>query len=146
MKKSIVIGLLLSYFIFMNGCGKVQYANIPDVNVNITINVLDPLYADLQAPGGYAVVDGGVKGIVIYRVDIDRFNAYERMCPYDIGDCGKVSVDNTNVVLHDDDCGGAGCGSKFNIIDGSVLNGPANLPLKQYSAAFDGMAILTIIN
>lgn len=131
----------------ITGCQRQYPVDIPYKTFDFTINILDPYYVNLQAVGGTAYLDAGSRGIVIYRVSIDQFNAYERHCTYDCTNaCGKVSLDSSGIVLVDDDCGGAGCGSKFNIIDGSVLNGPAQYPLIQYTTSFDGMAILRIFN
>ena len=130
-----------------SGCQKQYPVNIQYVKFDFTINILDPAYANLQGVGGTAIINGGSRGIIIYRVSIDQFNAYERHCTYDSDNaCGKVSFDSSGIVLVDDDCGGSGCGSKFNIIDGSILNGPAQYPLIQYTTSFDGMAMLRIYN
>lgn len=131
----------------MTGCHKQYPVNIPYKTFDVTINVLDPSFVNLQGVGGSAYIDAGVRGIVIYRVSIEQFNAYERNCTYDCTNaCGKVSLDTSGILLVDNDCGGSGCGSKFNIIDGSVLNGPAQYPLIQYTTSFDGMSMLRIYN
>jgi hypothetical protein len=129
------------------GCQRQYPVNIPYVSFDFTINILDPTYVNLQGVGGSVIIPGGSRGIVVYRVSIDQFNAYERHCTYDCNNaCGKVDYDSSGIVLVDNDCGGAGCGSKFNLIDGSVLNGPAQYPLIQYTTSFDGMAMLRIYN
>lgn len=129
------------------GCKYQNPANIPHVDVDITINIFEQQYIDLQGVGGIAYVSGGSKGIVVYRVSIDQFNAYERHCPYDTENpCGKVSLDNNELYLVDNDCSGGGCGSRFNPINGSNVDGPAIYPLLQYNTAFDGGALLRIYN
>ena len=144
-KKRIIV--IVFWVVFFTGCQKQYPVNIPYVKFDLTINVLDPQFVNLQAVGGTIFIDGGSRGLVIYRVSIDQFNAYERHCTYDSENaCGKVSFDSSGIVLVDDDCGGSGCGSKFNIIDGSVLNGPAQYPLIQYTTSFDGVAMLRIYN
>lgn len=140
--------LSLAFLLFpLNACQRQYPVNIPYVTFDYTINILDPLYVNLQAVGGSVLIDGGSRGIIIYRVSIEQFNAYERHCPYDSENaCGKVDFDSSGILLVDNDCGGSGCGSKFNIIDGSVLNGPAQYPLIQYTTSFDGMAMLRVYN
>lgn len=139
--------LAIAISLSLSGCQRQYPVNIPYVTFDFTINILDPQFVNLQAVGGTAIIDGGSRGIVIYRVSIDQFNAYERHCTYDSENaCGKVSFDGSGIILVDDDCSGAGCGSKFNVIDGSVTNGPAQYPLIQYSTQFDGMALLRIYN
>lgn len=117
------------------------------MDVDITINIFDSQFVNLQAVGGSAYVNGGSRGIVLYRVSIDQFNAYERHCPYDTENlCGKVTLDSNGLYLVDDDCGGLGCGSRFNIINGTNVDGPAIYPLLQYNAAYDGGALVRIFN
>lgn len=141
-----ILGLLL-VLMSLSGCQKQYPVNIPYVKFDYTINIMDPAYVNLQAVGGSVFIDGGSRGIIIYRVSIEQFNAYERHCTYDSDNpCGKVSFDTSGIVLVDDDCAGSGCGSKFNIIDGSVSNGPAQYPLIQYTTSFDGMAMLRVYN
>ena len=132
--------ILLIPIIFFS-CSKDENANIPLVNVNVIIHVNDPAYNMLTVSGGWTYINGGSRGIIIYRVSNSEFNAYERHCPYDAtNSCALVSVDVSNIIGLDD-C----CGSKFLLTDGSVTKGPANLPLKQYNTSFDGQ-VLRIFN
>jgi nitrite reductase/ring-hydroxylating ferredoxin subunit len=122
-------------------CSKDKNSNIPLVTVDITIYINNPAYNVIAAPGGWTYINGGSRGIIIYRVSNDEFNAYDRHCTFDSSNsCALVSVDATNINGLDD-C----CGSKFLLPDGSVTNGPANLPLKQYQTSFDGQ-VLRIFN
>jgi len=132
--------ILLLPLIFFN-CTKDENSNIPLVKVDITIHITDPAYIDIAVPGGWMYVNGGSRGIIIYRVSNDAFNAYDRHCTYESSNsCALVSVDVSNITGLDD-C----CGSKFLLTDGSVTKGPANLPLKQYTTSFDGQ-VLRIYN
>lgn len=140
-----VLGILaFSSLIFLR-CR--QYpANIPYVPIDITISTFDPQFVSLQAVGGWAYVNGGSRGLILYRASIDQVNCYERHCPYDTENpCGKVSVDSTGLFLIDNDCYGEGCGSRFSLINGSVVDGVAIYPLKQYNTSFDG-ALIRVFN
>ena len=126
------------YFLFISfvffGCSKNNDSNIPLVTVNVIIHINDPAYNMLTVPGGWTYINGGSRGIIIYRASNDAFKAYDRHCTYDSSNsCALVSVDLSNITGFDD-C----CGSKFILTDGSVTQGPANLPLKQYQTSFDG--------
>ncbi len=106
---------------------------IPNVPVNITIYLSLPQYAALNSVYNYALVDGGYKGIIVFRKSQTEFVAYDRACPYDptVSEA-KLDIDSSmvnTVDLH--------CGSKFNLSDGSILHGPSTRPMKMYNADFD---------
>jgi nitrite reductase/ring-hydroxylating ferredoxin subunit len=127
-------------FCFCN-CSKEEDANIPLVTVNYTINTNDPAYNAVSTSGTWMYLNGGSRGIILYRVSAGEFNAYDRHCTYDSGNsCALVSVEASNISAKDD-C----CGSKFLITDGSVIKNPASLPLKQYKTSYDG-SVLRIYN
>ena len=127
--------------ILLLGCTKTQDQNIPLVRVDTTIYTNNPSFNVISVPGTWAYINGGSRGIVIYRVSNEEFRAYDRHCTYDSGNsCALISVDGTNIIGVDD-C----CGSTFILTDGSVTQGPASLPLKQYQTSFDG-AVLRIFN
>lgn len=102
-------------------------AGIPDVPVDIYISLNEPAYFGLGVIGGYAYVDGGSRGIVVYRTATE-YKAYERHTPYQAEkECARVSVDSTGSYAVD------GCSdSRFLLLDGSVERGPATLPLIEY--------------
>ena len=130
---------LLFSFVFFCNCKKDQNdERVPYVPVNIVLNTSDPLFVKLNAPGAWAYVNGGSRGIVIYRLSLDDFRAYDRHCPYQPNNtCGKVSV-NTSQIMAVDSC----CGSEFVLTDGTVAKQPASRPLTQYSTSFDGNRLL----
>ena len=126
--------LLLSGF---SGCRKDTNNTVPAVAVDIYIYINNPSFINLNAVGGWVYVTGGVRGIIVYRKSTSEFMAYDRNCTYQSSDpCATIVVDNTNIIATDT-C----CHSKFSIYDGSVLQAPAGLPLKQYSTTFDGTTI-----
>lgn len=127
--------------VLLLSCSKDQNANIPLVPVDITIHLNNPSYNAIAVPGGWIYVNGGSRGIIVYRVSNNEFKALDRHCTFDSSNsCALVSVDVSNITALDD-C----CGSKFLLTDGSVTKGPANLPLKQYNTSFDG-SVLRIFN
>ena len=136
MKKTL-ISLVL--FLGLQACTPIYPPGVPRVPVDISLYVFDPDFVDLQAVGGYALIPGGSRGILIYRVSIDQFNAYELHCPSNhTGDCGRVSLESNGFYLTDTDCPGNACGSRFYIITGGVESGPSQYPLVRYKTTFDG--------
>ena len=105
---------------------------IPNVPVNFFIQ---PNTIDFLQAGSWRVYENeGYRGVLIYRLDQTNFIAYEMTCPYDPDkDCARVEVDPTTFTLIDS-C----CMSRYNLIDGMPVEGPASMPLLQYLTDFDG--------
>ncbi|MEN8927542.1 MAG: hypothetical protein ABF242_02775 [Flavobacteriales bacterium] len=110
-----------------------------DVYVNITL----PQYNGLQVPGGWAYVQGGLKGIIVYARGGNEFSAYDRNCTFnEENSCGTAEVNSDNIII---DC--LCDGSQYNIFDGGVNTAPATLPLKGYQTSFNsGNNTLRIFN
>lgn len=123
--------ILLLFLISFFSCDKNQ-SKIPNIYVDIIIDLNDPLYNSLTVPGNYEYITGGVNGILIYHTIDDEFRAYERTCPYD-PECGKVYVDEYSFNAVDTVC----CGSEFSLLtEGAVVKGPSKYPLKQYTCIY----------
>ncbi|MCB9262252.1 MAG: hypothetical protein H6607_07755 [Flavobacteriales bacterium] len=150
MRKLIV---LLSIFMAFGGCndgdpnGKKVY--IPDVPVNITLNLDLPSNMHLNNLGGFSLLTGGHRGIFLVHHFDDAFYAVERTCTY-IPDsaCAVIQVDTSNIQLR---CGTYNtqgydqcCQSLFSY-DGSLLQGPAQYSLKRYNVSRNGN-LLSIYN
>lgn len=113
-------------------CKRDRQANIPYVPVDITIYLSDPQHFNLNFVGGWGYLNGGSRGIVVYRITQDGFVAFDRHCTYDVNNpCGQVSVD-TNSFFLTDTC----CNSSFLVSDGSVYRAPATLPLQYYRTTY----------
>ncbi len=136
--KSLIILIFLTLpelFIF-NSCKK-DKDEIPSVYVDFYININSTQYIDLNSVGGWAYLTGGVRGIIVYRLSIDEFVALERNCPYQpTNSCATVEVESSGMTLIDS-C----CGSRFIIIDGSLVNGPATRSLRTYNTSFNGSTL-----
>jgi Rieske Fe-S protein len=137
-------GLLITALLFvLVNCKKNQNQdNAPIVPVDIYVNLNLPQNQPLAIPGGWAYAQGGIKGVIIYRRGMDEFVAFDRNCTYnEENSCGTATVDSSNVLI---DCS---CdGSVYNIFDGSVNQGPATLPLRQYNASYDGGSTVHVFN
>lgn len=125
------IGLLFVY-----GCRKENDSQVPNVPVNITLYLSLPEYSALNSVGNSILINGGYKGIIVYRKSIDAFAAYDRACPYDPTTTGSILVVDSSLVQVRDDK----CGSKFSLFDGSITNGPASRPLRAYATEYDAAA------
>ena len=135
--------VVLLIILFASECRKDPDV-IPNVYVNITININEPEYIDLNTVGGWVYLTGGLNGIYVRRSDINEFMAFDRTCSYKPEENNRVQVvDSVDYYLGD-----PVCGSKFLVLDGSPDgNGPATHYLKRYQTEFDeGTGILRIYN
>ncbi len=120
------IGIFLLVLVLSGSrCNRQQF--VPYVPVSFEINLNLPAYQPLTAPSGWINVSGGSRGIIIYRVSMDGFMAYDRHSTYDVSANCQVAVEDDNILITDP-CSG----SQWLIIDGSVVQGPAEFPLQQY--------------
>lgn len=110
-----------------------EVENFPQVDVNLNLYINNPEFFNIETPGGWIYLNGGVAGILLYRKNLDEFIAYDRASTYDpIADCA-ITVDSDNIILKDP------CSeSQFLITDGSVIQGPASQALKRYNTNFYG--------
>ncbi len=114
-----------------------QYRGIPNVSVDVYINILDPSYSSLAGLGAWKYVNGGSKGIIVFNLDNETYLAYERHCPHDPeNECSQVVVDETNLIAVDS-C----CMTKYQLLDGNPISGPGTIPLLTYRTSFDGNII-----
>ena len=134
----------LMYFtfiiIFFSSCiNRNDY--IRDVYVNIEVPLNQPEYSDLDAIGNSIFISGGVKGIIIYHLNVNDYRAFDRNCTFEpSSECAYI--DSINSTIASCYC----CESKYLIDqDGVTANGPALLPLKQYYTSYSG-GILKITN
>ena len=126
------------------GCSCKKSADqIPGAAVDFYIYLSQPDFVHLNTVGNYVYVTGGVKGVIVYHKTIDEFAAFERACPYDPNTSGAiVEIDSVSLLNWVD----YHCGSKFNILDGSVVNGPSAYPMRAYACDYDGVSTLHIHN
>ncbi len=131
---------LLLALMTLSGCRERNIDRVPDVPVNIAINVLQPDFFNLSVPSGWVYITGGSRGIIVYRKSPDEFIALERHSPYLPQDNCAVTVNEDNVIVSDP-CSG----SQWLISDGSIIEGPTAFPLKTYRTTFEN-PILYITN
>lgn len=131
---AMLLFLLTSIWLLSAVSCKKDNDTVPNISVNIVISTTDPHYNDLNAVGGWIYLNGGSRGIIVYRYSMDEFMAYDRHCTYvPLESCAIVEVDQSGIIAED-----ACCGSKFLLTDGSVIDGPASVPLKTYQTSFNG--------
>ncbi len=127
----------------LTGCKKNKTHPVPSVPFDITIDLNLPSYNALLGVSGYAYVNGGSRGIIVYRRSIDEFVAFDRHSPEDpSGICAEpLYPDPDNFLTLKDSCSGA----KFSLYDGSAISG-SEFGLRQYQTLYGGSNLLRIYN
>lgn len=115
-------------------CRKESQPDIPYIYIDRT---LYPNTLDYIPTGGYAYINDGYRGLLIYRLLPDEFKVYERCCPYDPHQSfAVVRVENSGLTCID-----TVCGSRYILTDGSPTSGPSAYALRQYKWSYDGEAL-----
>ncbi len=135
--------LMLAMLTLLTGCKKNKTHPVPSVPFDITIDLNLPSYNALLGVSGYAYVNGGSRGIIVYRRSIDEFVAFDRHSPEDpSGICAEpLYPDPDNFLTLKDSCSGA----KFSLYDGSAISG-SEFGLRQYQTLYGGSNLLRIYN
>lgn len=137
--------LVVSGVLVMSSCSGDDPPPIEIGYVNFQIYPNSTEYIQLNPVGGWAYVTANdpSRGIIIYRRSIDEFMAYERTPTYkpdsccivdgSYFECTRLVVDET-ITFAVDTCSG----TKYLLLDGMVVEGPAAYPMVQYNTQYDG--------
>lgn len=119
--------------ILLTSCDS-EESYIPNVFVNIHVDLSLPEYSSLDILGNSMFIEGGNAGIIIYHFAINEYKIYDRNCSYEPSlDCAYIDSVNTSIAY----CGC--CTSAFLLDqDGAAANAPALLPLKKYNWNLQG--------
>ena len=141
MKTPIIFSLIVVSMLF--GCNKNSTHPVPSIPFDFSINLTLPSYSSLNGVSGWAYVNGGSRGIIVYRRGIDDFVAFDRHSPADVtGDCpGALFPDSDNYLQLNDTCYSA----TFSLYDGSPISG-SDFGLRAYQTAWNGNESLRIYN
>jgi nitrite reductase/ring-hydroxylating ferredoxin subunit len=129
--KLIKIFVIPLVFAIINGCDENDQW-IPNVRVQKSLH----LSTDLATLGllQAGTFEGGVNGLIVFRLADREFNAFDRTCPFQPAENCAV---NFNEMMLSAEC--PCCGSQFELFEsGAVQKGPARRPLKQYRAVVTG--------
>ncbi|MDP3461974.1 MAG: hypothetical protein Q8S18_04195 [Bacteroidales bacterium] len=146
-----VLKFLSLVIVFMiAGCGKEeQNPDIPSVYINITIDPSSTFYQELNTVGGwiYLTSEPPSRGLIVYRLAIDEFIAYDRYPPNNAGKCCTAQGVCTRLLVDDyfpfvqDTC----TNTSYLILDGSKFEGEGRYPLIRYNTVYNGQ-MLRIFN
>ncbi len=114
---------------------------IRNVYVDVEIDLSLPEFSNLNTVGNSLFIEGGNKGIIIYRHSNYEYKIYDRNCSYEPNlECSYIDSINSIIAF-------CGCCSSAFLLDqnGSAANSPAVLPLKQYNYSLNN-TLLHIFN
>ena len=140
-----VLSVVLAALLHLSGCNKDNNDKIILPPISITINPNSTVYQELNIVGGWLYLDetdGALypsRGIIVYRLSVDQFMAFERTPPYMPNECCDANNKNCTRLIVDspfvlDTC----TSSKFLILDGSPVEGPAHTGMAAYFTEYDG--------
>lgn len=137
------IAVVIVSLLMLQSCGKNNQNPVPNVPVDVTIDLGLPSYFSLQGVSGYAYVNAGSRGIIVYRKSINEFIAFDRHSPADPeGICPLPLYPNPNNFLElIDSCNVA----SFSLYDGSPISN-SEFGLRQYATQYNGANSLRIYN
>jgi nitrite reductase/ring-hydroxylating ferredoxin subunit len=108
----------------------IAQVTFPDKVLNLSL----PEYQDLNTKG-FKYIGGGVRGIIIVKVQELQYHAYERNCTFRPEEPSATVEVHSSLLYMEDPV----CGSQFRLSDGEPTRAPASRPLRQYRTTYDGM-------
>jgi len=141
MKVRIILVFLV--FSLVWSCKKNKYHPVPNVATDITIDINLPSYIALTGVSGWAYVNGGSRGVIVFRRSNDDFIAFDRHSPADPdGTCKRpLTPDSDNFLILVDSCNNA----TFSLYDGSPISN-SEFGLRQFQTSWNGSSTLRIYN
>lgn len=116
------------------GDDPIPIASFPDITLDLNF----PENAALRNTGGSRAINGGVRGIILHRLNASTIQAFERNCSFQPLDaCATVDVHSSGLFMIDS-C----CESSFSFNDGNPTGGPASRPLREYQTQFNGNTLI----
>ena len=115
------------------GC-KNEQSPVPRGINPITLDLNLPIFSSFDITQSIFITGGASGlGIVVYRMSQDEFRAYDRMCPSTSHSewIKLLKSENSMIIM---EC--PNCGSKFNLIDGSIIEGPAQFYMSEYQTYY----------
>lgn len=126
--------VVLSGIVALASCESDNWLDpIPYVLVDTTINLSNQEYHALQLDRGHVEIQGGWKGIIIYRENATTYKAFEKASPHRTDEvCAEVFVDPDGLFMKE------GCDNSIYDFNGNPIGGYAQIPLRQYNTQLNG--------
>jgi len=138
------VKIIFIFFVFYLSCGD-SNNYIQNVYVDVELDLSLPQFSELNIVGNSMFIEGGNKGIIIYRhsnfENEPNYKIYDRNCSYEPNlECSYIDSVNSIIAF-------CGCCSSAFLLDqnGEAANSPAILSLKQYNYSLNN-TLLHIFN
>ncbi len=146
--KTVVVFMFGVFLLVAFSCNKDNInPNIPNVPINITIDPNSTLIQELNTVGGWVYLDEkpgiyipqGSRGVMVYRMGVQEFKAYERQPPNTPNECCNGNI-CTKLIIDEhypfvkDTC----TNTMYQLLDGSLFSGEGRYPMIEYGAIYDG--------
>ena len=149
MLKFIKIFILISLFTGLLSCEKEERnPNIPDVFINFTLDPNSTFYQELNTAGGWMYLTSELpsRGIIVHRITLDEFVAFDRLPPNDPNRCCEGTnctrlIFDGHYTFAKDTC----TETLYSLLDGSIFDGEGRYPLIRYNAVYSG-GLLRVFN
>lgn len=141
--KVIIILIFFNSFSIFSSCNHEDVIPYIEFYESVYLNL--PQYQSVQTPGNYIYLPSpqfGYAGVILYCKFPDEYIAYERNCPYNASkeDAILDISDSLNLMV----C--RNCGSRFSLMDGGKVSGPAKYDAKRYNTTLQNGNKLDIYN
>ncbi len=135
--------LFLGLVLLLSSCKKNKNHPVPSIPFDLTIDINLPSYNTLIGVGTWAYVNGGSRGIIVYRRSIDEFVAFDRHSPADPDALclEPLFPDPDNFLTLIDSCSTA----RYSLYDGSPIQ-DSEFGLRQYQTSYNGTNLVRIYN
>lgn len=140
-------------FAAFTGCEETIYKlpTAPEDNTGLTVQgnlaLIDTgvgRFVVLQDVGGYAAIQAGALRLLVFRTGADAVSVLSRICTHNGCDLNPAGPNQATIQGDSIKCG---ChGSVFRIGTGERTEGPAELPLKKFTASVSGPIISIRLN
>jgi len=140
-------GVIIFLLLLSTACEKENGGRLPLPPMNLTIDPNSTIYQEINVVGGWVYlgyedgVDPPSRGVIVYRLSTDQFMAYERTPPFKPDSCcNENKTVCTSLLVGNyfpfvmDTC----TGSKYLILDGSVVSGLSNMSLSMFVTEYYG--------
>ena len=115
---------------------------VADVNVREQLNLNSIEAQPLKSRDGtWVYINGGIKGIIIYRRSTDNYVAFERQSPYKMEEACSIITPHSSSLYMEDVC--HGCTFSW---EGRPTGGPCRSIMKTYNVQFLNSFTLLITN